>query len=76
MATHHGERMIDANGIRICTDSFGDPTDPTILLVMERRRFNDGLGAMSSASASPTMDTSSSATTTATPAKPRRSVPG
>ena len=34
MATHHGERMIDANGLEICTDSFGDPTDPTILLVM------------------------------------------
>ncbi len=34
MATHHGERMIEGNGIEICTDSFGDPTDPCILLVM------------------------------------------
>ena len=34
MATHHGERMIEANGIDICTDSFGDPVDPCILLVM------------------------------------------
>ena len=34
MATHHGERMIEGNGIEICTDSFGDSTDPCILLVM------------------------------------------
>lgn len=34
MAQHHGERMIAANGIEICTESFGDPADPTILLVM------------------------------------------
>ena len=34
MATHHGERMIEGNGIEICTDSFGDPADPAILLVM------------------------------------------
>ena len=34
MATHHGERMIEANGIDICTDSFGDPADICILLVM------------------------------------------
>ena len=34
MATHHGERMIEANGIDICTDSFGDPADNCILLVM------------------------------------------
>ena len=33
MATHHGERMIDGNGIEVCTDSFGDPADPAILLV-------------------------------------------
>ena len=26
--------MIEGNGIEICTDSFGDPADPTILLVM------------------------------------------
>ena len=34
MAQHNGERMIEANGIEICIDSFGDPTDPAILLVM------------------------------------------
>ena len=34
MATHHGERMIKGNRIEICTDSFGDPAEPTILLVM------------------------------------------
>ena len=34
MAQHHGERMIEANGIEICTDSYGDPSDPAILLVM------------------------------------------
>jgi pimeloyl-ACP methyl ester carboxylesterase len=28
------ERIIDANGVDICTESFGDPTDPAILLVM------------------------------------------
>jgi pimeloyl-ACP methyl ester carboxylesterase len=32
------ERMIEANGVRLCTESFGDPADPPILLVM-------GLGA-------------------------------
>ena len=34
MATHHPERMIAANGIDICADSFGDASDPCILLVM------------------------------------------
>ena len=34
MATHHPERMIEGNGIEICTDAFGDPADPCILLVM------------------------------------------
>ena len=34
MAIHHGERMIEGNGIGICTDSFGDSADPCILLVM------------------------------------------
>ena len=34
MATHHAERMIEANGIDICADSFGEPGDPAILLVM------------------------------------------
>jgi len=28
------ERLIDANGARLCTESFGDPADPPILLVM------------------------------------------
>jgi len=28
------ERMIDADGVDICTESFGDPADPAILLVM------------------------------------------
>jgi pimeloyl-ACP methyl ester carboxylesterase len=32
------ERMIEANGVVLCTESFGDPADPPILLVM-------GLGA-------------------------------
>jgi len=32
------ERMIEANGVELCTESFGEPTDPAILLVM-------GLGA-------------------------------
>ena len=34
MATHHPEHIIDGNGIEICTDAFGDPNDPCILLVM------------------------------------------
>ena len=34
MAVHHGERMVAGNGIEICTDSFGDPADSAILLVM------------------------------------------
>jgi len=28
------ERMIEANDVALCTESFGDPTDPPILLVM------------------------------------------
>lgn len=28
------ERKIQANGVELCTESFGDPTDPPILLVM------------------------------------------
>ncbi len=28
------ERMIDANGAAICTEVFGDPADPSILLIM------------------------------------------
>lgn len=34
MAEHHAERMISANGIEICSDSFGDPADPAVLLIM------------------------------------------
>jgi pimeloyl-ACP methyl ester carboxylesterase len=32
------ERMIEANGVELCAESFGDPADPPVLLVM-------GLGA-------------------------------
>src|SRR4051812_20873441 len=32
------ERMIEANGVALCTETFGDPADPPILLIM-------GLGA-------------------------------
>ena len=28
------ERMIEANGIQLCTEPFGDPADPPILLIM------------------------------------------
>ncbi len=28
------ERMIDAGGVQLCTESFGEPTDPPVLLVM------------------------------------------
>jgi pimeloyl-ACP methyl ester carboxylesterase len=28
------ERMIEANGVELCTEPFGEPTDPPILLVM------------------------------------------
>ena len=28
------ERMIEANGVELCTEPFGDPSDPAILLVM------------------------------------------
>jgi pimeloyl-ACP methyl ester carboxylesterase len=28
------ERMIEANGVELCAEAFGDPTDPPILLVM------------------------------------------
>src|ERR671920_251967 len=27
------ERMIEANGVELCTEAFGDPADPTILLI-------------------------------------------
>ena len=29
-----GERLIEANGVELCTEAFGDPADPPILLVM------------------------------------------
>jgi pimeloyl-ACP methyl ester carboxylesterase len=29
-----GERMIEANGVELCTEAFGDPSDPPVLLVM------------------------------------------
>src|SRR5256885_8277603 len=28
------ERIIEANGVELCTESFGDPADPPVLLVM------------------------------------------
>jgi len=28
-----GERLINANGVELCTESFGDPDDPPVLLV-------------------------------------------
>ena len=28
------ERLIEANGVELCTEAFGDPTDPAVLLVM------------------------------------------
>ena len=33
------ERMVQANGIDVCTETFGDPRDPPILLVMVTRGF-------------------------------------
>src|ERR671910_1518809 len=33
-ATSVSERLIEANGVELCTEPFGDPTDPPILLVM------------------------------------------
>src|SRR5919201_6760788 len=29
-----GERMIEANGVELCTEAFGDPADPAVLLIM------------------------------------------
>lgn len=34
MAVQQEERMIAANGIEICADAFGDPSDPAVLLIM------------------------------------------
>ena len=28
------ERMIEANGVELCTEAFGDPADAPILLIM------------------------------------------
>ena len=28
------ERMIEANGVELCAEAFGDPRDPPILLIM------------------------------------------
>ena len=28
------ERMVEANGVELCTEPFGDSADPTVLLVM------------------------------------------
>src|SRR5919106_3193578 len=34
MGGNVAEQMVQANGVEICTESFGDPADPPILLVM------------------------------------------
>ena len=34
MTTHHPERMIQANGIELCADAYGEPGDSAVLLVM------------------------------------------
>ena len=34
MATRHNEKIIQANGIEICTDAYGDRNDPAVLLIM------------------------------------------
>lgn len=34
MATYHSEQIISANGIEICTDAYGETSDPTVLLIM------------------------------------------
>lgn len=34
MAVQHSEQMIQGDGIEICTDAFGDTSDPVILLIM------------------------------------------
>ena len=31
---HVAERTIETNGIELCTEAFGDPADPALLLVM------------------------------------------
>ncbi len=32
-ATRSNERLVRANGVDLCVESFGDPADPAILLV-------------------------------------------
>ena len=34
MITTSNEVMVEANGVRICAEAFGEPTDPPILLIM------------------------------------------
>src|ERR687895_1196429 len=34
MGGNVAEQMVQANGVEICTESFGDPRDPPILLIM------------------------------------------
>jgi hypothetical protein len=34
------EQMIEANGVELSTESFGDPADPPILLVMGQWRVD------------------------------------
>ena len=58
--------MIEANGVELCTSSFGDPADPPILLVMgvsaSMLWWEEGFCRL------PTAAGSCSATTIATPA--------
>src|SRR4051795_11748630 len=32
--TRVGERIVEANGVSLCAESFGDPADPPIILIM------------------------------------------
>src|SRR5688572_14110860 len=34
MGEQSDERMVSANGVELCTEAFGDPADPALLLVM------------------------------------------
>ena len=34
VAEHHDENIVQANGIEICTDAYGNPEDPAVLLIM------------------------------------------
>jgi len=61
------ERMIEANGVELCTEPFGDPCDPPVLLVMASVGRCSG-GRRVSAGCLPRAAGSWSATTTATPA--------